>query len=145
LEDIVVKLYEPKDYEKVMLFLQGVHSLKEIEEELFENAVIIIGDDEIVGMITYELFRQKALIRYFIFEKEVEEKYLIEMYEKFFNSLRDKEINRVFVIINNDTIKDMFLNLGFNEFPKADFFLTEESILQTKYKDAIVMFYEIEN
>ena len=39
---------------------------------------------EIFGMITYEIFRQKALIRYFVFDKDVEEKYLLEMYEKFF-------------------------------------------------------------
>jgi len=142
--NLYVKLYEPKDYEKVMNFLQGVHSLKEIEEELFENAVIIINDGEISGMITYELFRQKALIRYFIFEKEIEEKYLIDMYEKFFYNLKENKINKVFVIINNENVKQMFNNLGFQEFPKESFFLTEESIMDTKYKNAIVMCYKIE-
>ena len=38
----VVKVYEPSDYELVMDFLQGVHTLGEIEEDLFENAVIIL-------------------------------------------------------------------------------------------------------
>ena len=96
-------------------------------------------------MITFEMFRNKALIRYFIFDKDVEESYLVEMYEKFFDNLKKHNMNRVFVIINNDNIKQMFINLGFNEFPKESFFLTEESIVNTKYKGATVMFYEIEN
>ncbi len=141
----VVKVYEPSDYELVMDFLQGVHTLGEIEEDLFENAVIILSENEIVGMITFEMFRNKALIRYFIFDKDVEESYLVEMYEKFFGNLKKHNMNRVFVIINNDNIKQMFINLGFNEFPKESFFLTEESIVNTKYKGATVMFYEIEN
>lgn len=141
--DLYVKLYDPKDYDKVMNFLHGVHALKEIEEELFNNAVIIVNNDEVVGMITYELFRQKALIRYFIFDKDIEEKYLIDMYEKFFQNLQEKNIGKVFVIINNENVKQMFIDLGFREFPKDSFFLTEESILETKYKNAIVMYYEI--
>lgn len=140
----VVKVYEPDDYEKVLSFLQGVHTLGEIEEDLFDNAVIILDEDEIVGMITFEVFRNKALIRYFIFDKDVEECYLVNMYEKFFENLKKKAMNRVFVIINKNNIKQMFTDLGFSEFPKEDFFLTEESILKTKYRDAIVMFYEIE-
>lgn len=143
-EDIVVKIYEPSDYDKVMNFLQGVHALGEIEEELFENAVLILGDNEVAGMITFEMFRNKALIRYFIFDRDVPEQYLVEMYDKFFENLKKRDLNRVFVIINNDSIKEMFLDLGFEEFDKDDFFLTEESILNTKYKDATVMSYEIE-
>ncbi len=143
-QEKIVKIYEPEDYEKVMNFLQGVHALQEIEEELFNNAVIIECDEEIYGMITFEMFRNKALIRYFIFDKDVEEKYLIELYEKFFANLKAHNLSRVFVIINNDNIKEMFLNLGFKEFPKESFFLTEESILNTKYKNAITMVYEIE-
>ena len=139
----MVKLYEPKDYEKVMLFLQGVHSLKEIEEELFENAVIIIGDDEILGLITYELFRKRALIRYFIFNKGLSESILLCMYEKFFMNLKENNINKVFVIINNKNLTELFVNLGFKEFPKDDFYLTEECIANTKYKDATVMCYDI--
>ncbi len=140
----VVKIYEPSDFNKVMNFLQGVHALGEIEEELFDNAVLILSEEDIVGMITFEMFRKKALIRYFIFDRDVEEEYLIEMYDKFFDNLRKHNMTRVFVIINNDNIKEMFLNLGFKEFPKESFFLTEESIMNTKYKEATVMFYEIE-
>lgn len=138
-----VKMYEPKDYEKIMSFLQGVHALKEIEEELFDNAVIITDEEEVYGMITYEIFRKKALIRYFVFDKDVEEKHLIEMYEKFFQNLQSKEIQKVFVIISNEVVKKMFCDLGFKEFPKALFFLTEESILETKYKNALVLCYEL--
>lgn len=145
MDNLYVKIYEPDDYDKVMKFLQGVNALQEIEEELFANAVLIVADETIYGMITYELFRQKALIRYFIFDKDVEEKYLIEMYEKFFSNLKANKINRVFVIINSEEIKKMFINLGFKEFPKESFFLTEESILQTKYKNAHVLYYEIDD
>ena len=143
-QDKVVKMYEHDDYEQVYNFLKGVHTLSEIEDDLFENAVIILEGDVVVGMITFEMFRNKALIRYFIFEKEVEEQYLVEMYQKFFSNLQKQKIDRVFVIISNDTIKQMFTDLGFKEHNKESFYLTEESILNTKYKDATVMVYELE-
>ena len=37
----------------------------------------------------------------------------------------------------------MFCDLGFKEFPKELFYLTEESILETKYKNAMVLCYEL--
>lgn len=145
MEDMkVVKIYESSDYEKVIEFLKSVNSINEIEDELFENAIIILNDEEeVVGMITFEMFRNKALIRYFIFDKEVEEQYLIEMYQKFFENLKNKDINRVFVIINDDNIKQMFNDLGFKEYNKEHFYLTEGTILNSKYKKATVMYYQI--
>jgi hypothetical protein len=143
MQGVVVKVYEKSDHEKVMQFLQNVSTLSQIEEELFNNAILIIENEEVVGMISYELFRQRALIRYFIFDKEVNESYLVEMYQLFFNVLKERAIDKVFVIVSNETIESMFTELGFKPFNKEEFFLTEENISHTKYKDSSVLFYQL--
>lgn len=142
-EDVKIKQYEHKDYEKVMQFLQGIEGLQEIEEELFPRAILIENNDEVLGMITYEMFRKKALIRYFIFEKDLADELILQMYEMFFANLRKQNIWEVYVIVNNPNLTDIFANLGFKEYPKENFFLTEECILNTKYKNATVMVFEI--
>jgi N-acetylglutamate synthase-like GNAT family acetyltransferase len=140
----IIKDYTLEDYDKVIEFLESVTTLKNIEEELFDNSIIIEKEDKVVGMISYEIFRGRALIRYFIFDKNVKESYLVNMYEKFFNKLKENDIEQIFVIISKDIIVDMFENLGFVEFDKDDFFLTESNIRDTKYSDSKVMCYHIE-
>lgn len=144
METTVIREYQQDDYDKVIYFLESATSLKNIEEELFKNSIIIENEDKIVGMISYEIFRGRALIRYFIFDKDVHEDAIVSMYERFFIKLKQNEIDKIFVIINKEIIVDMFEELGFVEFNKEDFFLTEKNIANTKYKDSIVMSYTIE-
>lgn len=142
-EEVRIKQYESKDYEKVMTFLQSIDGLQEIEEELFPKAILIEAKDEILGMITYEMFRKKALIRYFIFEKDLAHELILQMYEMFFANLRKQNIKEVYAIVTNPNLSEIFTHLGFKEYPKENFFLTEECILNTKYKNAMVMMFEI--
>lgn len=138
-----IREYQDEDYNKIMEFLESVATLKNIEEELFDNSVLIEEDNKIVGMISYEQFRGRALIRYFIFDKEVEETYLVHMYEKFFEKLKKRNIKEIYVIVSSELIAEMFKDLGFFEFNKDDFYLTETNINKTKYSDSTVMCYEI--
>ena len=110
---------------------------------MFENSILIEQDEKIEGMISYEIFRGRALIRYFIFDKEVEEDNIVQMYERFFQKLKEKGIKEIFVIISKDIIVEMFSDLGFVEFNKDEFFLTEHNIYETKYRDSKVMCYTI--
>jgi len=142
-EEVRIKQYESKDYEKVMTFLQSIDGLQGIEEELFPKAILIEAKDEILGMITYEMFRKKALIRYFIFEKDLAHELILQMYEMFFANLRKQNIKEVYAIVTNPNLSEIFTHLGFKEYPKENFFLTEECILNTKYRNAMVMMFEI--
>ncbi|ERJ12337.1 GNAT family N-acetyltransferase [Haloplasma contractile] len=142
-DNITIKEYETEDYDKVYNFLDGIGRLKTIEDELFDNAVIILDDDEVIGMISYGMFRKRALIRYFIFNKEVDRDYLYKMYDKFFDKLKDNHIKTVFIIITTEHIKELFETLGFKDFPKDEFYINEEPINETKYEDAIVMYHEV--
>jgi|GEM_PF-702554 len=142
-EEVRIKQYESKDYEKVMTFLQSIDGLQEIEEELFPKAILIEAKDEILGMITYEMFRKKTLIRYFIFEKDLAHELILQMYEMFFANLRKQNIKEVYAIVTNPNLSEIFTHLGFKEYPKENFFLTEECILNTKYRNAMVMMFEI--
>lgn len=140
----VIREYTLDDFDRVMAFLESVTTLKHIEEELFENSILIERDGKVDGMISYEIFRGRALIRYFIFDKEVEEEDIILMYERFFQKLKERGIKQIFVIISKDIIAEMFSDLGFVEFNKDEFFLTEHNIYETKYRDSKVMCYDID-
>lgn len=144
MSEYVIKAYEASDYEKVREFLSGVTTLEQIEDDLFANSIIIESAAGVVGMISYEEFRGRALIRYFIFDKDVEEEHLITMYDQFFQRLRAKGLKQIFVIVHHEMIIELFTNLGFEAFDKREFFLTESNIEHTKYKDATVMFYTLD-
>jgi len=139
-----IRAYMVEDYDKVKQFLDSITALKSVEEELFKNSIIIETDDKVVGMISYEKFRGRALIRYFIFDNDVDEENIVAMYECFFSKLKSENIKAIYAIISKGIIVDMFLDLGFMPFPKEEFFLTEKNIMQTKYHASDVMVYHID-
>lgn len=145
MEKTTIREYAVDDYDRVMAFLERVTTLSHIEEELFENSILIERDGRIVGMISYEIFRGRALIRYFIFDKDVQEEEIVTMYGRFFQKLKERGIRQIFVIINKDIVAELFSDLGFVEFNKDEFFLTEQNIYETKYRDSMVMCYTIES
>lgn len=144
MEKTTIREYAVDDYDRVMAFLERVTTLSHIEEELFENSILIERDGRIVGMISYENFRGRALIRYFIFDKDVQEEEIVTMYGRFFQKLKERGIRQIFVIISKDIVAELFSDLGFVEFNKDEFFLTEQNIYETKYRDSMVMCYTIE-
>ena len=87
---LVDKMYEIKlanldNIDSIRSFLFEVPAIDNIDEEVLKNASVLYLDDKIYGIISYELFFNYALIRYFVFKKTVDEMIIKELRPLFFN------------------------------------------------------------
>ena len=99
-------------YDDVLRFLETVPGIK-INKEVVENASLLIEDDKIVGIISFEVFNSKALIRYFIFKKIIDEKIMSSLFENLLKNARAKNIKRMLAFISNEETIPIFEFLGF--------------------------------
>ena len=60
-------------YTDVEKFLKTIPGIK-LDVEVIMNASLLMKDDEIVGIISFECFGRTGLIRYFIFKQLIDEK-----------------------------------------------------------------------
>ena len=76
-----IKHVDVKDFESIKSFLFEVPAIDNIDEEVLKNASILYLDDKIHGIISYELFFNYALIRYFVFKKNVDLMIIKELFD----------------------------------------------------------------
>lgn len=143
--EYTVEVYNPDMYSKILNFLSAINSLKKVEEAIIENAIIVKDQKEsICGMISYEVFRKNALIRYFIFDSHLSNETIDEMFSKLYVKAKENDIKQIFSIISNDEVRELFEELGFVEVDKRKFYISEQNINKTKYHEAIVMGYDLQ-
>lgn len=141
-----VREYDCSMYSNVVDFLSTVNTLKRIEDAVIENAVVVTdGKEKICGMVSYETFRKNGLIRYFIFESDLNESVLSQMFVKLYKKAKEQDLNQIYSIISSDDVKELFVDLGFVEVEKRIFYINERNINNTKYHEATVMSYKLEN
>ena len=76
----------------VINLLSNINNLQ-IEERIVNNCHILLNDkDDIVGTISYEKFDNIALIRYFVFKKNITFNDLKILYNSLENELKEKEV-----------------------------------------------------
>lgn len=127
----------------VINLLSNINNLQ-IEERIVNNCHILLNDKEdIVGTISYEKFDNIALIRYFVFKKNITFNDLIILYNSLENELKDKEVIYAIGIINSDEVKDVFINLGFKKKEKDKLYFEETLFEKTIYKDNDIFFKSV--
>ena len=60
-------------------FLKGIPSIKDVNDNIIKNSVVIWNDSNIIGNISIELYDKVGLIRYFVFRKSIKDSFLHEM------------------------------------------------------------------
>ena len=124
-------------------FIKKIPTIDEIDKEIFEKFVIVRDEEEVKGIISYEKYYDKGLIRYFIFQKDVSFDYL----EMLFNKLKEsagKEVITTFVtVIEDENLCYFFKKLGFKLINVDKIYLSETSLKDTIYRDALGMIYNI--
>lgn len=121
-------------------FLSHVEGMS-ITQELLDNASIIY-DEKIIGTISYEVFGNMGLIRYFVFRKEAHIDYIIKLIETVHLKAKQKGIEILFSMANDDEVSLFFKNLGFMEYNRKRVYLEEEKLDNTKYKDVKIMVFK---
>lgn len=138
-----IKRAETNNIDTIKSFLFEVPQIKDIDEEVLKNASILYLNEEISGLISYELFFNYALIRYFVFKKTVDEMVIKELFDSIVDSINEKDIEYIFSLVNQTDIFNLFSSLDFKEVNKEDIYIEEESYDNLKYKDTKLMIKKI--
>lgn len=128
--------------QKAKDFLQQIDSVIEIDEELIENGVVIFTDD-VVGYITYEIYSEYGLIRYFIFQKQIDSDYVYQMFQALVDAAKQDGIQSFISIGKNKEVIELFENLGFYPLEHADFLINGQKIIGTELEYATILKYDM--
>ncbi len=127
------------NYSQTLNFLNEVKALNDIEDDVVNKATIIMDKGEVMGSISYEKFGKYGLIRYFIFRKCVDDKLIDQLFNRLVSKAKDDEIDYLFSIIMENNVIELFKKFSFTKMDKNLFFIEEERLSDTKYKNATIM------
>lgn len=123
-------------------FLKGIPSIKEVNDDIIKNSVVIWNDSNIIGNISIELYDKVGLIRYFVFRKSIKENFLQEMINILVLKAKELNINKLICIADNIDVENLFLGLSFVKINNKVFF--DENIYSNiGFKDSSFLVYLI--
>lgn len=127
----------------VLTFIKRIPTIEVIEEDVLENIVLIRDEKEVLGIISYENYLDKGLIRYFIFQKDVAYEELEKLFKRMKEKAKNDEIKHLITVIEERELVTFFNKLGFKKIDTDKIYLFETSLIDTIYSKAIVMISEI--
>lgn len=132
---MIVETINDNNKAMVINLLKNVNGLN-LEENIIDNCLVLLNDNyDICGTISYEQYESLALIRYFVFKRNIEYNDLLFLYNELENTLKNKNIKESIAIINSDEVKEVFEHLGFKEIDKNKIYFEETIFSKTNYKD----------
>lgn len=138
-----IKKANPENFDSLKSFLFEVPAIDTIDDEVLKNASVLYLDNKIYGIISYELFFNYALIRYFVFKRNVDEMIVKELFDSIEETVAQNEIDYIFSLVNQNDIYNLFSSLDFKEISKDDVFLEEQNFKNSKFKDTKLMIKKI--
>lgn len=133
---------EMKNIQNVKCFLNELPDLKEIDDEILKNGYVLYEKNEIKGVISYTDSTNCALIRYFVFKRNIEEYYIKELYNLIEETIYQNEIEYIYTIVNQKDIYNFFKSIGFKIDKKETKKFYEEH-KNPKFKDSKFMLKKI--
>ena len=140
-----IKKANENDFDLIKSFLFEVPAIDNVDEEVLKNASVLYLEDKIYGIISYELFFNYALIRYFVFKRNVDEMIVKELFESVEENVNKRDIDYIFSLVNQGDIYNLFSSLDFKEISKDDIFIEEQNFENSKFKDTKLMIKKIKN
>lgn len=140
-----IKKAQNDNLDLIKSFLFEVPAISDIDEDVLKNASVLFLDNKIFGLISYELFFNYALIRYFVFKRSVDEMVVKELFDSIIESITEKDIDYIFSLVNQSDIFELFSSLEFKEVNKEDIYIEEQCYDNLKFKDTKLMIKKIKN
>lgn len=129
---------------KVQKFLNNLESISSVESNLVENGVAIKDDENnIYGFITYENYNEYGLIRYFIFQKQIEIDYIYQMFKELCVVAKQRGYQALISIGKNQEVINLFTNLDFKTIDKTNFLIGGKTIIGTDLESASILKYDL--
>lgn len=113
-----VKRYTSEDYDLVCEFVKRASGIETVNEEIIAHSVLIKNDEEVTGMVSYEKFDGLGIIRYFIYNHQINPDLLVNMFFELYASAKAAGINQLISMANQPYAYQLFELLGFIEVKK---------------------------
>ena len=123
-------------------FLKGIPSIKDVNDNIIKNSVVIWNESNIIGNISIELYDKVGLIRYFVFRKSIKDSFLHEMINILVLKAKELNINKLICIADNIDVENLFLGLNFIKTENKVFF-DEDIYTNIGFKDSSFLVYSI--
>lgn len=120
--------------DKIKSFINRVPTINQIDEDILKNAIILMDMNEIKGIISYEKYIDRGLIRYFIFQKDVPFEELKQMVEYMSECAKNNNIKSLLSVVEQKELIIFFNDLGFLPFSIDNIYIDEVSLGNTVYK-----------
>lgn len=101
------------DYSLVKDFLLSVKTIKDIDEDVLKNAIIVVDNNDILGAVSYEKFGISGLIRYFVFKRNLTNDTVVSLFKMLEETAYGDDIKDIYCVVNNGPIEELFNELGF--------------------------------
>jgi len=107
------------------------------------NASLLMKDDEIVGIISFECFGRTGLIRYFIFKQLIDEKTLQLLFNNLISTASSKGITKIIAFVANTDTIPIFEFLGFTKTESKQVYIDEKKYPNEKSAFSEIYQYEV--
>lgn len=122
----LIKRYTIEDYDIVCDFVQKASGVKEVNEDIMSHSVLIKKEEDVIGMVSYEKFDTLGIIRYFIYNHQVNPDLLVSMFFELYASAKAAGIDQLISVANQPYACQLFELLGFIEVKKPSDFEASE-------------------
>ena len=129
-------------YTDVEKFLKTIPGIK-LDVEVIMNASLLMKDDEIVGIISFECFGRTGLIRYFIFKQLIDEKTLQLLFNNLISTASSKGITKIIAFVANTDTIPIFEFLGFTKTESKQVYIDEKKYPNEKSAFSEIYQYEV--
>lgn len=140
---VEIKSVNEDNINDALFFLESLLVIKDINRKVVLNGEYVLEDGEIIGFLSFEEFDKVGLIRYFVFKKVVSKNIISELFKRISLKAKDKELKLLITMVVKDEAISVFKDLGFEVVDRNDVYIDEINILQTRFKDAIILKYNL--
>lgn len=138
-----VEKVNDNNIELIRQFIKRIPSIEEIEEDLLDKMIVLRENENIKGIISYERYLNKGLIRYFIFQKDIPFDDLKKMVFQMIENAKKENVELLLSVVDQKELVNFFENLGFKSFSVKNIYIDETSLGNTIYNKALGMLYKI--
>jgi len=114
-----VKRYEEKDLDSVVKFIKEIAGVDKVDEEIVKNSVLIVNDQKVSGMVSFEKHASSGVIRYFVYDQFTNPELIVNMFFELYANAKEKGVNQLIAMASNSYAYQLFELLGFIEIKKS--------------------------
>lgn len=138
-----IKHIDECNYDAVKEFLLSVKTIKDIDDNVLNNAIVVLDNNEVCGAVSYEKFGSDALIRYFVFKRNLSNDVVIQLFDGLENQAKLANIGDIYCVVNSGPIEELFVQLGFKKEEHKQIYIDESSFDLDGNNNAFVMRKEL--